>query len=472
MPDDGALHSAEARGPLYVCPRNPRYFTDGSGRAILLTGSHTWTTLQDWGVDTVQTFDFASYLDFLERYHHNFIRMWAWEQAEGGCWTDERVVWQPLPYVRSGPGLAQDGKPKFDLDTWNPEYFERLRSRVVAAGRRGVYVSVMLFQGFSLNRPPDPGEAWRGHPLNPLNNLTGEGPEYPNIDQDGLPSLHSLAKDRVLERQHAYVRKVIETVNDLDNVLYEIINEGGTTDWQYHLIDFVHQTEASMAKQHPVGMTNRSGPPQHNAVLFSSPAEWVSPAPEPRWDDLDLLEDYKDNPPANDGRKVVLSDTDHLWGHGGSYRWVWKSVLRGLNPIFMDPYSPVPGRLCAAYAWTTSMGELDKNTPDYPDWEPLRSSMGYARRYAERMDLAASSPRSELVSTRYCLAHPGHEYLVYLPEGGSVTVNLVDAPGEYQVEWFIPLLGRTYRASPVSGGDYRRLRAPFTGDVVLYLEKQ
>ena len=29
-------------GPLRVHPANGRYFTDASGRAIYLTGSHTW----------------------------------------------------------------------------------------------------------------------------------------------------------------------------------------------------------------------------------------------------------------------------------------------------------------------------------------------------------------------------------------------------------------------------------------------
>ena len=39
----------EATGPLRVHPKNPRYFTDGSGRAVYLTGSHTWSNLQDQG---------------------------------------------------------------------------------------------------------------------------------------------------------------------------------------------------------------------------------------------------------------------------------------------------------------------------------------------------------------------------------------------------------------------------------------
>ena len=38
-----------ARGPLRVLAANPRYFTDGSGRAVYLTGSHTWDNRQDIG---------------------------------------------------------------------------------------------------------------------------------------------------------------------------------------------------------------------------------------------------------------------------------------------------------------------------------------------------------------------------------------------------------------------------------------
>jgi hypothetical protein len=35
----------------------------------------------------------------------------------------------------------------------------------------------------------------------------------------------------VREYQAKYIRKVIDTVNDVDNVLYEVANEGGYKDW-------------------------------------------------------------------------------------------------------------------------------------------------------------------------------------------------------------------------------------------------
>lgn len=66
-----------AVGPLRVCEDNPRYFTDGSGKAVYLVGSHTWDSLQDMSPsDPPQAFDWDAYLDFLQRYHHNFIRLW------------------------------------------------------------------------------------------------------------------------------------------------------------------------------------------------------------------------------------------------------------------------------------------------------------------------------------------------------------------------------------------------------------
>lgn len=65
----------KACGPLRVHPTNPRYFTDGAGRAAYLTGSHTWGNLSDFN-ERWPPFDFPAYLDFLERHHHNFTRLW------------------------------------------------------------------------------------------------------------------------------------------------------------------------------------------------------------------------------------------------------------------------------------------------------------------------------------------------------------------------------------------------------------
>nr|MCU0355906.1 DUF6298 domain-containing protein [Cytophagales bacterium] len=294
-------------------------------------------------------FDWKGYLDMLQAHNHNFIRFWVWEQAKKAAWTQDDIVFSPLPYQT----VQRKGKTLFDLDQWNEAYFQRLRQRVQEAGQRGMYVSVMLFQGWAQNKTDTPGaDPWPYHPYHPANNVNGVGKTIVNRIRDDASqaTLHSLKNGDVLARQEAYVRKVVETLNDLDNVLYEILNEGGTREWQYHIINFVKKTEAGLPKKHPVGMTHAIDvdPLMFNEDLYASPADWVSPADEPRdwyFPGSVPLENFKENPPANTGRKVILLDTDHLWGHGATHQWVWKSFLRGHQPLFMDPWQNLAGRL-------------------------------------------------------------------------------------------------------------------------------
>ncbi len=448
-----------AKGPLRIHPENPRYFTDGtrtpdgSLRAVYLTGAHTWNNLVDMGRnDPPEPFDFPAYLDILHRYNHNFIRLWAWDstvwdtRANGELGKDFTHKASPLPWARTGPGNALDGKPRFDLTKFNPEYFDRLRMRVAAAGERGVYVSVMLFEGWGLmhgNRRPntDDGWAWRAHPFNPANNIN-------QLSIEGADALsgrvHTLHNPQANKLQAAYIRKIVDTVNDLDNVLYEVINEGGEKEWNWWVIGTIHEYERSKPKQHPVGDTGHGA--ERLASMLASPADWVSPG---------RADGFAEDPPAWNEKKVSLLDTDHVWGVGGNAAWVWKSFLRGHNPIFMDPYDG------------SILGERFDSR-----FESLRRNLGHALRYAHRVDLAKMTPHSELASTEFCLANPGKEYLVYLPDGGEVTVDLSAASGPMAVEWLNPRSGGTTQGPSVSGGRKLPFKAPFDGDAALYLRVQ
>lgn len=441
----------QATGPLRVAKENSRYFADPGGRIVYLTGAHTWPNLRDMGhTDPPEPFDWPGYLDFLIARHHNFIRLWAWDLTRHVDESGEAIYTSPLPCPRTGPGTALDGKPRFDLSRFEQSYFDRLRERVQSAGRRGIYVSIMLFEGWGTQFA---GEAWVGHPFNAANNSTGVDGD-PDRTGKGL-AVYTLQAPAVTRVQEAYVRKVIDTVGDLDNVLYEISNEAGpySTEWQYHMIRFVKEHEATKAKQHPIGMTfqYQGG---SNQTLFHSPADWISPNP-----DATDGYSYQENPPPADGSKVILADTDHLWGIGGNQGWVWKSFCRGLNPLFMDPY------LHETF-YARPMAGLD------PNWDPVRNSLGHTRRYAERMDVARAKPSEEIASSGCCLAVPGEEYLVYLPDGGSVTVDLSAVSGELTVEWFDPSQAQTHPAEAIAGGGATGFQAPFGGDAVLYLKRR
>ncbi len=394
--------------------------------------------------DPPHAFDFDAYLAWLKKRGHNFIRGWAWETTRWdttnvAVWANaDHLVW-PHPWVRTGPESALDGKPKFDLDRINTKYLDRLESRVAKASKQGIYISLMLFEGYGVQFHP---EAWASHPFNAANNVNGVNGDL-NGDGKGV-EIHQLLEDRVTSIQEAFVRAVLERMNAYDNVLYEISNEThpSSTEWQYHMIRFIKACEMEMPKQHPVGMTFQySG--GSNEALLDSPADWISPNSDGG---------YRDDPPDVRGRKVVINDTDHLWGIGGNVVWVWKSVTRGLNPIFMDPYD---GRV------------LGKELPEF---EAIRRALGHALEYSRRMNLAQATPQGVLASTGYCLAEPGAAYLVLAPEGGAFEVDLSACEGAFRAEWHNPTSGEISHAESVSGGGKRTFTPPFEGAAVLFLK--
>jgi hypothetical protein len=147
-------------------------------------------------------------------------------------------------------------------------------------------------------------------------------------------------------------------------------------------------------------------------------------------------------------------------GVAAQVAWVWENFTRGNQCLFMDPYldpSHDPGR-----------NDPTGGKPD-PYWDPLRDAMGRTRACAERMNLAAAVPHAELASTGFCLADPGREYLIYLPQGGEVTVDLSGVSGQFSTEWIHPTKGTVVPAEPTVGGSRRTLKAPSPGDAVLYL---
>jgi len=213
------------------------------------------------------------------------------------------------------------------------------------------------------------------------------------------------------------------------------------------MIRFIRQYEAEKPKQHPVGMTFqfRGG---SNSTLFDSPADWISPNPGP-------VGSYRNNPQPTDGSKVIITDTDHLWGIGGNGPWVWKSFCSGLNPIFMDPYDGAVLR-----------------EPFDPQYDPIRKGMGQALALSRMLNLARCVPSRELASSGYCLADPGSEYVAYLPDGGSATLDLSAAKGALTVKWLRPATGEWTEAGEAPGGGEVELEAPFEGDAVLLVQRQ
>jgi Family of unknown function (DUF6298) len=475
-------------GPLVVSSANPRYFTAAGApeRALYLTGSHVNNNFHD-GLgfgrdcpDNSERFDFDAYLNLLTERGHNFVRLWRWEQFRGYLGpADVHFCMTPQPWPRTGPGSAKDGKPKFDLSSFDQVYFDRLRDRVAAAGRAGIYASVMLFEGFSLHLTETPDNI-EGHPFHAANNVNDIGITS-IVDYQVLP-----LNPGVKAIQQAYIGKVIDTVHDLPNVLYEVANEssgqsadavslpdgsaietpiGDSTQWQYWVIHTVKDYEREMGYEpHPVGMTYLypvADLSTSNEPLWNSAADWISPG----FDDTLGESRWFTDPPPNDGSKIVLLDTDHFSPFASSALWVWKSFLRGHNPILYDL-----GILSGGVPPDPSAGN-----PSFDSLEPARQAMGDTRRFAERISLATMQPRTDLSEAKFALADPDKEYLVLQPSEAADPFTITLTPATYAAEWHSLPSRETVNGAAITVGDDAKIsiRAPsgISGPVVVHLRR-
>ena len=238
---------------------NPNYFEDANGKPLILCGSHSWNTLQDWGTKgSIQTLDFGNFVSFLKAHGHNFTLIWTTELPK---FHDLPVtetsppdfIVSPQPWIRTGPGIATDGGLKFDLTKFNESYFDRLRARVQALGNAGIYAGVYLFSGEWLLRFRCPTD---GYPFSGGNNVNGVDDGYRGTSPEtAVASVTMTAPNYITALQDAYVQKTIDVLNDLPNVLWIVSQEAPEHSlwWNDHLISLIRAYEKGKPYQHPIG---------------------------------------------------------------------------------------------------------------------------------------------------------------------------------------------------------------------------
>jgi hypothetical protein len=466
----GTVNAGPGVGPLSASA-NPNYFKDASGTPIILNGSHTWNSLQDWGSNgSLQTLDFPAFVNFLVAHGHNFTFLWRTELPKfcglpttASSPADFAVG--PHPWQRTGPGNATDGGRRFDLTKFDQGYFDRLRARAQALNAAGIYAGVYLFNGEWLNVYRCASD---GYPFTGANNINGISDGYTS-GGTGTGSMTMTSPNPITTLQDAYVEKVIDTLNDLPNVLWLVSEEAPSNSrwWNDHQITHIQSYEAGLPSRHPVGYGTLTD--FDDSVITNSNADWINPA--------SFLSPTTSCGTGTPRCKVNINDSDHsyfgMWNSSAQQNrlYAWENFMTGNQVMFMDPYVvyyPREGRnICVATNGICA-------DPD-PRWDNFRDNLGYILKYSRKLNLANVLPRGALSSTSNCLAQTpsvGAEYLVYAPYGGSFTVNLsaMSSSRSLTVEWFNPSTGVTTTGGSIpAGSSSRSFTPPFSGDAVLYL---
>jgi hypothetical protein len=192
--------------PLKVLPENGHYFLFQEKPTVLVGST------EHYGAVIHPDFDYLKYLNTLQTAGLNLCRLFVGTYLEKpGAFGIEKNTLAPakpvLPWVKS----KQTGE-KLDLNKWNETYFQRLKSFLTEARKRGIVVEITLFSSVYTD------ENWSVNPLNPLNNTSG-------LELADFRKLHTSDNGRLWQEQEKLVRKLVRELNGFENIYYEIQNE-------------------------------------------------------------------------------------------------------------------------------------------------------------------------------------------------------------------------------------------------------
>jgi hypothetical protein len=220
--------AAGAEPPLRLHPDNPHYFQFRGKPAVLITsGEHYGAVLNG-------RFDYRKYLETLAADRLNLTRIFSGMYREvPGSFNITRNTLAPeeadfvQPFKRLGPR-------KYDLASWNEDYFRRLRDFMGVASKQGIVVEMTLFTTYYNDTH------WNLSPLNAKNNVQG-------IGKVKSTEVLTLTEPELVRVQESFVRKIVTELKDFDNLYFEICNEpyfhGVTMEWQRRMAQVIRDTD-------------------------------------------------------------------------------------------------------------------------------------------------------------------------------------------------------------------------------------
>jgi len=444
--------------PIQLHPENPHYLQyKGEPRVLITSAEH-------YGALLNLDFDYKKYLQTLHDEGMDYTRIFSGSYVENAqSFGIEKNTLAPLesklitPWARSNePGYVNGGN-KFDLDQWNPEYFERLHDFMVTAEKLDIIVEVTFFS--SIYRD----DYWEYCPFYSENNING-------TDRIERIFVHTKRNGNLFKYQEAMVRKITLELNKYNNVIYEIQNEPWSDqqgaifllnktnipkdqpwhtksdlasklslEWQREIASFVKDEEKDLPKKHLIAQ---------NYCNCGQPIAEID-------DDIDILNFHYVWPEAvhwNYGynRPINFDESGFSQKEEATYRkQAWRFILAG-GAIFNNlDYSFVAGH---------EDGSFEENTSPGLGTKSLRKQYRFLRDFMAGVDLINMAPANHNVKhvpgfIYQGLANEGKEYAYYFEGNGEIKVHLKVKDGKYTVEWWDPATGQKISSGSVKSKD-------------------
>ncbi len=277
-PDEPTTRTKEATAPVSLEIKNGRFCLNGR----VLFGSATsnaWWKGQAFPARAIElgwsatrwvpgktgpglTEDLAELASRLASRGDCLVQVWP------GLWYDRRRddhttlcrensdVWAPffeMPWARSGRGQAADGLSKYDLNRFNPWYWERLRLFASECARRDM---ILYHHFYNHHNLVEAAAHWTDSPWRPANCLqeTGftEPPPYTNqgtrigVVAEFYDITHPVRRD--LHRK--YIWHGLDALADQPNVIHTLAFQfAGPLSFQQFFLDTVAEWRAARGRQ-------------------------------------------------------------------------------------------------------------------------------------------------------------------------------------------------------------------------------
>jgi hypothetical protein len=427
--------------PWTVSPSYWQY----KGKPVLLIGGSDDDNLFQWPGERLRP-----HLDLLRRNGGNYVRNTMSDRQDG--------KWELYPFAR-----REDGR--YDLEQWNPEYWQRFEQFLRWTAERDIIVQIEVWDRFDYSR-----EHWPPHPYNPKNNVnysaaeSGLAAEYPDHPgQNKQPFFFTTPKQRnneaVLKYQQRFVDQVLAHSLKYGHVLYCIDNEtNGEEAWSRYWAEYIK------------AVARRAGV----RVILTE-----------MWDDWDLKAERHrrtfDHPELYDF--VDVSQNNH---NSGAKHWA--------NALWVKEYvssHPRPVNTVKTYGATGNrFGHSDQDGVER-FWRHVLAGMASARFHRPDSGLGLNAQaQSAIRSVRlmeqwvkawgltggaatvvglngaevYAAAVGERGRVVYLPKGGSA--KLSGLHGSFLVRWINVNEGRADGLVESVGGPEPTVTAPGKGNYV------
>ena len=435
--------------PVSLHPQNTHYLLYKGKPTVLVTSA------EHYGAVLNLDFDFEKYLKTLHNDGMIYTRIFTGSYVEiPGSFGISNNTLAPdagrflAPWKRTDQSGLYKNEKKFDLDEFNPEYFNRLKTFVARAEELGIIVEVTLFCSTYQDA------YWQRNPFNPENNIN-ELPE--NLDRQKSNTLNN---GNLTGFQKKMVEKIVTELNNFDNVFYEIQNEPwadnpqkvmrtlrtldpqpgqgnwfkwaemaseASLNWQKEIAATVVQTEAALQKKHLVAQ---------NFTNFKYSVDKVDPNVSVMnfhyvWPEAVWL-NYGWNRPVNFDESGFGGSDDKTY-----LRQAWQFMLAG-GAIFNNlDYSFFAGKEDGTGENNAPGGGSASLRKDLKRLHDFLNTLDFVKMYPD-FTVVAHSPGMEWQA----ISEPGKQYAIVFNGSSAGWIKLDLPKGKYHYECFSPLTGK------------------------------